>query len=99
MSGGLGHGKLWRHSSSCFAYSASAGKISARMNSSRRERSRCTLSEYSNIQEPLVNSAGLRPAEIRDGTGETAGLGGVLARRIAEPRARRHALEDRGEPE
>ncbi len=46
-----------------------------------------------------MNPAGLRPAEVRDWTGETAGFGGVLARRIAEPRARRHALQDRGEPE
>ena len=46
-----------------------------------------------------MNPAGLRPAEVRDWTGEIAGFGGVLARRIAEPRARRHALQDRGEPE
>src|SRR5262245_59843257 len=69
------------------------------MNSSSRARSRCTLSEYSNIQFPLMNPAGLCPAEIRDWAGETAGFGGMFARRVAESRARRHALQDRGEPE
>ena len=46
-----------------------------------------------------MNPAGLRPAEIRDWAGETAGLGRVFARCVTESGTRRHALEDRGEPE